>query len=769
MPEEYNWPQKIRRYRITCPFQRILVVKHEALIDWSGCRIESAESLDHHLREIMLPNLQAWISPDHPQNHYCKSISLEKMLANPAPHIDEARKIQRSDGEEAARQFLLKHINGQKKEPFEHWWDYMMQQNPSYQKHPAFQYLVLRPVLESSTGKDTRTPIPVNAEALAALFERMFEGRVSPQSKLLPLLCQFMAFGSDADEQRPRFGSDCRWVVITRNDENAADRVAALSRGSGWCVASSSMARSYLSRSDFHLLVEGGRAALALRLEEGVAVEVQGKGNKDPGPWWPRTLLYAAARGVRVGHREHESREQATRISAALANAQENLGALRALLEEQPSKVFLLDHHWISQLADTEEHDPRQLVLREAWMACVRADPLAAGIVPKWMGVEPAIRKAALEAWLALLKIDPLSWNLCPSSFRDDETIIQAHKKGWVSVLKRNPSEWDSCPDFLQKDDEVINACKYGWIGELRREPERWNSCPDFLQKNAEVMQARKAGWIEKIERDPKNWGSCPDFLQKDVEVMQARKSGWIEAFKHAPETNFYPGNLPHDLEIAQAHREIWLVLLECDLKKWILCPDFLQKDDEIMQVRRAGWIEKINRYPMAWDCCPDFLKREFRSDPIMVQVLRTGWIDLFKRAPQLWNSCPIFLQQDVEVLQACETGWIEKIKRAPSLSDERLDKLGLPEGEKKLADQIRKLRLKHWEKAIKKDWEAWERMPHSLRHDERILTTMRETLGPQIRKNNGLWNELPDSYRQDPVLQRVYKFATQKALGPNQ
>jgi hypothetical protein len=78
-------------------------------------------------------------------------------------------------------------------------------------------------------------------------------------------------------------------------------------------------------------------------------------------------------------------------------------------------------------------------------------------------------------------------------------------------------------------------------------------------------------------------------------------------------------------------------------------------------------------------------------------------------------------------------------------------------------------LRLKHWEKAIKKDWEAWERMPHSLRHDERILTTMRETLGPQIRKNNGLWNELPDSYRQDPVLQRVYKFATQKALGPNQ
>jgi hypothetical protein len=41
----------------------------------------------------------------------------------------------------------------------------------------------------------------------------------------------------------------------------------------------------------------------------------------------------------------------------------------------------------------------------------------------------------------------------------------------------------------------------------------------------------------------------------------------------------------------------------------------------------------------------------------------------------------------------------------------------------------------------------------------------MRETLGPQIRKNSGLWNELPDCYRQDPALQRVHKFATQAQI----
>ena len=32
----YKWPGKVLRYKITCPFQRMLVVKHEAQIAWDG-------------------------------------------------------------------------------------------------------------------------------------------------------------------------------------------------------------------------------------------------------------------------------------------------------------------------------------------------------------------------------------------------------------------------------------------------------------------------------------------------------------------------------------------------------------------------------------------------------------------------------------------------------------------------------------------------------------------------------------------------------------
>jgi hypothetical protein len=95
---QYKWPSKVLRYKISCPFQRMLVVKHEAQIDWSKHRIESAEALDSFLREVMVPSLKDWITPNHPKSHYCKSLHLERMLANPAPHIDVARRIRQREG-----------------------------------------------------------------------------------------------------------------------------------------------------------------------------------------------------------------------------------------------------------------------------------------------------------------------------------------------------------------------------------------------------------------------------------------------------------------------------------------------------------------------------------------------------------------------------------------------------------------------------------------------------------------------------------------------
>jgi len=83
----YKWPSKVLRYKITCPFQRMLVVKHEAQIDWDGhihgTRIESVQALDAHIKDVMLPALHRWMDPADEKSHCCRQIDLEKMLANP--------------------------------------------------------------------------------------------------------------------------------------------------------------------------------------------------------------------------------------------------------------------------------------------------------------------------------------------------------------------------------------------------------------------------------------------------------------------------------------------------------------------------------------------------------------------------------------------------------------------------------------------------------------------------------------------------------------
>ena len=86
MPE-YKWPTKVKRYGIECPYQRFLIVKYEAVIDWNGDNITTPEALDKHICEKMLPALKKRIDAESPESHYCRNINIEPMLANPAPTL----------------------------------------------------------------------------------------------------------------------------------------------------------------------------------------------------------------------------------------------------------------------------------------------------------------------------------------------------------------------------------------------------------------------------------------------------------------------------------------------------------------------------------------------------------------------------------------------------------------------------------------------------------------------------------------------------------
>jgi hypothetical protein len=799
----YKWPSKVLRYKITCPFQRLLIVKHEGQIDWSGHRIESAEALNEFVKDVMLPAIHRWMDPADEKSHYCRQIDLEKMLANPAPHIQEARDLRKSEGDEAARRFLLDHINRQKKEHFEGWWDYVMQGNPEYQKHPAFQYLILRPVLESSDTKTTRSPLPVNAEALALVWDRIKAGRVDPRrTKLVQLIARFMAFGNVSDEEKPRFGTDCRWIVIKRTDHNAAGRVAALSQGSGWCVASSGMAARYLDSSDFHLLVEDGRARVALRLAGNQAVEVQGKNNGDPGPWWPRILLYLAARGTRISHRNQQAKIEASCINAELTDAsRRGIQRLSNVLKEQPAKVHLLDG------LVAQDDEAAQWVVREAWLACVRADPMCGGMLPKWMEVDVEMKQAVEEAWVARLIADPLSFQGIPKAIAGLPAIIKALMNGWAKLLANDPKQWWQCPKFLHSYIHIVNGRKTGWIKLLQSDPCRWIECPESLQdefqKDDSFVQKLATGWIKLLRKCPKQWSECPRFLQIKPSVAQAHRNGWIQCIQHNPRTwHSCPIFLREEAEIIRAFRNGWICSLERNPDTWNDVPTYLQIDEDLCEVYKMStlvrrleempslinqvseeikvsglfcnavsraWQHEVIGYSndwywyRRWNQLPEFVRQN-----VKLRALHTeSWHKLLSRRPQIWDRAPTFVIDDdqIQKLLSRKLGtefvkkrWLREIYFNPSRWNQCPEYL-------QSDSEIVEIRKRGWMKQLENDPGQWNQCPEYLQSDSEVVEARKRDWMKQLENDPGQWNQCPEYLQSDSEVVEARKRGWMKQL----
>jgi hypothetical protein len=72
---------------------------------------------------------------------------------------------------------------------------------------------------------------------------------------------------------------------------------------------------------------------------------------------------------------------------------------------------------------------------------------------------------------------------------------------------------------------------------------------------------------------------------------------------------------------------------------------------------------------------------------------------------------------------------------------------------------------LRRWEREIRRDGVKYAVMPIRLRGEPRLLAALRETIGPLVRKNPGIWMQLPAIVREDECLQRVFRIATRGPL----
>lgn len=622
----YRWPPKIRKFGIKDPCQMFIVAKYENLIDWNGAKIQSPEALVEHISDKMLPDLMRRLDPNDRKSHYCRSINLTRMLESPAPHMDKPRRIYKNKGEDAARKFLVEEINGQKKEAFDKWLLYMTAENPVYAENPAFQYIVLRPVIESSGKKNTRSCVPLDAEAVAHVYDGIMGGKIQPNQNILQKFCEYMAFG-DSGRETPRFGSECEWHRVERHRPKAARRVAMLSTKSGWCTASERMAASYLRRSDFNILLESGRPVVAVRTDGSHVLEIRGRKNSDPGDWWPRISLFICARVLDLDRnhniqcRERDVSKQYCERLSRIGSAEE----LRKHLEKHPAQVIFLRE----EIANAPENRP---AIQTAWLSCAGADPRCAKLAPDWLrdtkGMQRLWAVGKIQEFEERLISDVAAWHECPQELRRLPEIAKARIEGWQRRLFIDPLKGDECPQKLCKLPAIKAARLEGWRNRIARYPRSYANCPPDLREDPQIIRSASRKWVERILWDPLIWEKCPEKL-KEVDLIQdAHLEGWKSLVTVDPSRfNDAPAEMCELLQgsVVKQWKSIPFTR-DLDWSDWMNCPDFVKCDYSI--ARKA-------EIPIT---------RALRSDPTIWKKLVSPWNerdDLRKEAAECWAFSP--------------------------------------------------------------------------------------------------------------------------------
>ena len=281
-----QWSSKFKKFGITDPFLKLLTVKYENSITWPVVKDEL--TLNQHIKDVLLPDLKKKTIWNEAYNQSSKSLfvgddhlDVEQILKTDEFSDDEYSEVTQylngidnydeyvETGQitesleeytinmmEFAAYALATIINNRKEDAFKIWFDNVQKKHP---KNVAFQYLILKPIIEQSGYNSRRLlPAPDNG-VLKWLFVRIQHELYVPSTN----------FGL---EYRMRLSNGLNhrvingWQFIPSGIENAAKLTAAAAR-SGWCIAAQYYAERYLAH-DFYILREKGKPVVALRVDK---------------------------------------------------------------------------------------------------------------------------------------------------------------------------------------------------------------------------------------------------------------------------------------------------------------------------------------------------------------------------------------------------------------------------------------------------------------------------------------------------------------------
>jgi hypothetical protein len=642
-----QWSSKFKKFGITDPFLKLLTVKYENSIPWQTV-VKDELTLNQHIKDVLLPDLKKKTIWNEAYNQSSKSLfvgydhlDVEQILETDEFSDNDVREVtmhltdieyydeyveteqipesqSREEYEIECRDFaayaLATVINNRKKAAFKIWFDDVQKKYP---KNVAFQYLILKPIIEQSGYNSRRLlPAPDNG-VLKWLFVRIQHEFYLPSTN----------FGL---EYRMRLSNGLNhrvingWQFIPSGIENAAKLSAAAAR-SGWCIAGQYYAKYYLDLCDFYILREKGKPVVALRVFKENFYEIRGVNNGIPENYYSEIWFFIRSifsnctipsKFVKSNSAERMVPHFSKIVNENLEKNKKNSEWWQEMVSKWPGTFDLVP----DELKSEVKLDTSTFIKNQFYMS---------------LGVEFREKYGihfSESDYIGLLEQHPQLYS--ELGILDNPTLAAACIKGVLNRLIVNDityKEYSKLPEFARKSPEIINRItthlplsfekniiKRGSNYKERNESVKLEEHVPYTQGESLDLTVLRA--LESILKNQSSDFTDVIFSNEIIshpDFKEIRKQAWLKAVLKDP--TFYFA-FPIDL----VHEHVWAPQTKISAK-----------DEKTLET----WVSKIEARP--WYLATEGkVPKSVRYHEALLRAYLIGWGAILSKTPsQIWKK----------------------------------------------------------------------------------------------------------------------------------
>jgi hypothetical protein len=280
--------EKIQKYKIDNPFLIQFILRYGEEIDWN--KVKQTIDINSQVQRDLIPQFRSRLnSESHPKTvlYSGENMNINKEIelvrqAHPE-HYDAISKIIQEKGKEEVKKYLVDIINKDKKSVLQIW----LRRIDENVNDPIKQYLILKPIFDSTDSSKKKTPKPYIWMAVRDYLKNIED---SPY-KLNNLMKSYESTLSNVLLHTERFKSiksgNLKWIKIPgekedrENFESNVETLMGLSCNI-WCISGKTMATHHLKNDgSFYLLLDvenkKPNALMAIRMKGDKIEEIRGE------------------------------------------------------------------------------------------------------------------------------------------------------------------------------------------------------------------------------------------------------------------------------------------------------------------------------------------------------------------------------------------------------------------------------------------------------------------------------------------------------------